>query len=256
MKKMNENYNLWNNLTFKTTSYRKNFDFISKNENFITEYDGIISETRIDEKKPPIQIGEYQISVWNVKFAKEFNQNLLNNIKEYEHEDTYKELNYLLNNNLISLKNVNKLVLLHTFIIHPDFRKKGVTQEFIEFLYRDFIYGNINNQLLALVKPIQNNNIDFNFFWNERNIMVRQSFDKPNIYETISARNYYGLDEFIEIRDDEISEYKLFNIAKKCGFERVNESHIFKLNSKIIMKRLKDKMLEFNKLDDDLINFL
>jgi len=254
--KMNKNYNLWNNLTFKTTSYRKNFDFIDKNENFITEYDGIISETRIDEKKPPIQIGEYQFSVWNVKFAKEFNQNLLNNFEHYEHENTYDELNYLLNNNIISLNNVNKLILLHTLIVHPDYRKRGVTQEFTEFLYRDFIYDDINNQLLALVKPIQNNNIDFNFFWNERNIIVRQSFNNPKLYENISARNYYNLDEFIEKNDDEISEYKLYNVAKKCGFERLDESHIFRLNSKTIMKRLKDKMLEFNRFDDDIINFL
>jgi hypothetical protein len=67
------NWNIWVNLAFTTRSFRKNFDQISDNENFITECEGTISEIRIDEHKLPRIIGEYRLSIWNTGLGISFN---------------------------------------------------------------------------------------------------------------------------------------------------------------------------------------
>jgi hypothetical protein len=245
---MENHQKLWNKLTFKTTSYRKNFDLSFENENFITEHDGTISEVRINQNKPPFQVGEFQFSTWNFGFAKEFNVNLTDYLEEHYFEDTYNELIKLIKNNKISLNNINKLVLLHTFILHPDYRKMGVTEEFIEFIYRDFIYGN-NNLLIALIKPIQENPIDFDFFWNKRIVNMKKSVGKDVPYIEMNARNYYKLNKLVEDYDNEMTKYKLFAVAKRCGFERIDESHLFSLNTNYVIDRLKNKrktMSNFN----------
>lgn len=240
-------YILWDNLTFKTTSYRKNFDLSYLDENFITEHEGTISEIRLNDKKAPFHVGEFQFSVWNIKFAKEFDIELLKNMKEHTFENTYEELLSVVDNGDIELNNVNKLVLLHTFILHPKYRKRGITQEFIEFLYRDYIYGE-NNMLIALVKPIQENPIDYDYFWNKKKLQIRELLGKDVPYELITARKYYELDELKENVDTEIIEYKLFSVAARCGFKRINESHLFYLTPSFIIKRLKEKRKEFNEL--------
>lgn len=234
----NDDLMLWKNITFEIKGFRKNFDFIFENDNFITEYDGQISKLRINEDKLPIPIGEFGISVWNIKFANEFNVDLFKELKNYKLGDSHRELSYLISNNQFPFKNINKLVILHTLIIHPDYRKRGVTEEFVEFLYRDFGYDQ-NNLLIALVKPIQNNIIDRDFFWNKKRVMYQESVRGKSI--AISGKDYYKLDDLLNNTDNEIIEYKLFSVASKCGFKRINESHIFYFDSNIIKKRLTKK---------------
>lgn len=238
------------NLTFKTTSYRKNYDITHEYDNFITEHEGVISKVRMDEFKPPFQVGEYQFTTWNIKLAKEFNIDLIEYLDYYIYENTYNEMQYLLHNKKLSLKNVNKLILLHTYIIHPNYRKKGVTEEFIEFLYRDFVFGNENNLLIALIKPIQTNPIDYDYFSYEKIITTKDSIEKNEEYKKISGNNHYKIDELTKNDDIEIIEYKLFALAKRLGFERISESHLFKLNPSII----KEKIGEKQKYDNDDIN--
>ena len=251
--KMNEkNYELWNDLTFKTTSYKKNFDLIYEHENFITEHEGIISKVQMMKKKPPIQVGEYQFSTWNLGFAREFNINPLKQLKNYEFENTYEELLSLIQNGTLSLNEKNKLILLHTLIIHPDYRKMGVTEEFIEYLYRGFVYGN-NNLLIALVKPIQNNPIDYDYFWDKKKMRIKETIGKNAPYKEVTANEYYKLDDLIKESDVEINEYKLFSVAARCGFKRIDESHLFALDPKKIIDRIKEKrsfMKTFDNMDD------
>jgi len=90
-------WNLWNNITFKTQAYRKNFDVINRNENFITEYDGMISEIRVNKRKPPRLVGEYGFSVWNIGLGKRFAVDFNKLIKEHAFENTYGELIKIIN---------------------------------------------------------------------------------------------------------------------------------------------------------------
>lgn len=243
-------FNLWNNLTFKATVYGKNFDLTYENESFITEYDGAISEVRIEQNKPPVPVGEYQFSIWNINFAKELGIDLLDNLEEYEIEDSYAELHELLNNNEISLDKTNKLILLHTVVIHPNYRKNGVTEELIEFLYREYVYGNNNNQLISLVKPVQNNPVDFDYFWYNKRVKYKETISKNEPYKEISAKDYYNLEDFLNQDDTEMTEYKIFSAAKRCGFKRIGESYLFVLDPKNVINRIKEKRKELRTIDD------
>lgn len=249
MKFNEKDYELWNKLTFKTISYRKNFDITYEDENFLTEHEGVISEVRIDEKKPPFQVGEFQFTVWNLDFAREFKIKLQSNLKNHYIEDAYSELLSVTKNGMLVLNNVNKLIILHTLVIHPDYRKRGITEEFMEFLYRDYVYD--KNLLIALVKPIQENKIDFDYFWNENVLYVRNSIKRGMQFDEIKAKDYYGLENLIKNDDNEMIEYKLFSLAARCGYNRIDESHLFKFDPTIIMNRLKEKRKYINKLGHD-----
>jgi len=229
--------NLWSNITFKTQSYRKNFDIINTNENFITEYDGIISEIRLEQHKPPRPVGEYGFSVWNIELGGKFNVNFNKLINEHAFEDTYDELVDIIKKKEININDYKKIVLVHTFIINKNYRKRGITEEFIEMLYRDFYCENV--AIIMLVKPFQNNLIDADFYFNHKNITVKETLNINNDIN-ISATEYYSLNELIQKTDTEINEYKLFNVVSKCGFNRINESHLFLFTpEKIEMRMLK-----------------
>lgn len=234
------NFDLWEKITFKTTSYRKNFDLSIENEQFITEYNGDISEVRIEERKPPNIIGEYAISVWDFKLAKKFYVNLSKTMKGFNIENSYRELNRLMNDYVIDFDGVNKLIIIHTFILHPKYRNRGITEEFIEFLYRDFYHGQ-DNKMVALVKPVQTNEIDYDYFQNQKMMKINQLIGKNSPFELIPAYKYYDLPSLIKNDDNEIIEYKLFSIAVRCGFNRVGESHIFEFQPNKTIERIKQK---------------
>lgn len=229
-------WNLWRNITFKTQGYRKNFDMINVNENFITEYDGTISEIRIHKRKPPRPVGEYGFSVWNIEMGKSFEVNFDKLIKEHAVEDTYNELIDVIKKEKIDIKNYKKIVLVHTFVLKKDYRKRGITEEFVEMLYRDFYCENV--AIIILVKPFQDNPIDADFFNNHKQIFVRHSVTEGI---NVPATEYYSLTELTEKKDTELNEYKLFAIANKCGFERINESHLFLFSPEKIAKRMVEK---------------
>ena len=129
---------LLNRLSFKTKIYRKNFDLINNDDNFISECDGKISEMRALEMKPPLIIGEYHLSVWNFGLAKEFNVDLNKLMFNYSSYDTYSELIREIKNGDLNINDFNKILFIHTLILNKKYRKRGVTEEFIEMLYRDF----------------------------------------------------------------------------------------------------------------------
>jgi len=232
-------WNLWSNITFKTQSYRKNFDLINLNENFITEYDGTISEIRISEHIPPRPVGDYGFSVWNVGLGEKFDIDFNQLIKEHAFENTYGELLDVIKKNKINISEYRKIVLIHTLIIHKDYRNHGIVDEFTEMIYRDF-YGT-DVAIIILVKPFQNNPIDADFYLNHKIVMVRNSLD---IKEAIGvpAKEYYSLNDLIKNDDTEIIEYKLYAIANRCGFDRINESHLFIYKPDKTMERMTMKM--------------
>lgn len=235
----NKNISLWSNLTFKTRCYRKNFDLITENEHIITEYDGTVSQLRLIEKKIPLVLGEFSFSVWNIQLAGELNINLYDLLKAYQTDNTYSELQYLIDDNIFDIKKYNKIVFLHSFILKNEYRKQGISEEFVEFLYRDFY--DANTAIIALVMPFQDNKIDNDYYFNKKIIELgKQSGDKE-IITTIPASEYYSLNELYDKDDKEYNEYKLFAAANRCGFNRIHDSHLFILNSDIVLERLKNK---------------
>jgi hypothetical protein len=225
---------VWKNVSFQTKSYRKNFDLIINGDNIITEYAGIISLLRLDEMKPPIFIGEYNFSTWNISVAKLLNININDLISSHKQEDTYVEY---LNLNDKMFEKYNKIVFIHNLIIHPEYRKIGISEEFVEYLFRDF--HSDDTIILALVKPIQDNTINFDSYFTKK-FNTETVNDDDSGYNTVAAVDYYSLDKLTD-KDNESSKYRLFSVAVKCGFQRIKESNLFKFNPEIMIERMKKK---------------
>ncbi len=240
-----KNWKLWDNVTFKTTSYHRNFDLINDNENIITEYEGNISEVRISEHKPPILMGEYLFSIWNLELGKMFNVDLNELLNSYHFESIYYEFLLLLKNKLIDISKYQKIMFISNLILKPDYRKHEISEEFIEFIYRDF-YGK-DTAIIALVKPIQNNVIDFDFYMNHRNVEIFQSIHKKDGVNIVSGKEYYLLNDLLKKDDNEMNEYKLFSLAVRLGFSRISDSHLFLYAPDATTKRMFEKRNEMEK---------
>lgn len=233
-------WDIWSNLTFKTNGYRKNFDFINENDNIITEYNGTISELKIADNIPPKIIGEYGFSTINTNLSNSFGIDLNKLLKLHRKENAYAELIELVEQKEISFIDCDKVVLIHGLVIHPDYRKLGVTEEFIEMIYRDF--NAENTAIIALVKPFQDNVNISEYYYKIKNVRVYRQFMQINEIETVPAREYYGLDALRNESDKEMNEYKLFAVAQRCGFTRIAENHLFMLNPLNVYNRIKEKI--------------
>ena len=241
-------WNLWSNITFKTQGYRKNFDMVNFNENFITEYDGTIAEIRFKKRKPPRPVGEYGFSVWNIAMGESFAVNFHKLIKEHAFEDTYRELIDVIKKEKINIKDYKKIVLVHTFVVKKEYRKRGITEEFTEMLYRDFYNEDV--AIIVLVKPFQDNPIDADFFNNRKMVLVRESLNQLEAVG-VPATQYYSLDELVANKDTELNEYKLFSVANRCGFERINESHLFLFSPEKIAERMSEKQVYSQRIETE-----
>ena len=226
-------------MTFKTLGYRKNFDLIDNNENIITLYDGMVSEIRLEKRIPPRPVGEYGFSVWNIELGKKFDIDLEKLIKAHDSENTYSELFDVIKKDVIEVRDYKKIVLVHTFILNKEYRKRGITEEFIEMLYRDFYCE--DTAIIMLVKPFQDNPIDADFYFNRKAVLIKDSLNKAMDF-SVTATEYYGLDELAGKTDTEMNEYKLFNVASKCGFERINDSFLFIYSPAKTLERMQKKL--------------
>jgi len=233
-----KDWTLWGNITFKTLGYRKNFDLVNDDENIITEYEGSVSEIRLAEQKPPIIIGEYGFSIWNIDLGLKFGVDFNKLIKEHAIENTYAELRDMILKKEVNINNFKKIVLIHTFILRKDYRKRGITDELIEMFYRDFYCK--NTAIIALIKPFQDNPIDMDFYYKRKSVAVKESIRPPEI-SYVPAFEYYNLNELMEKTDREINEYKLFAIANRCGFSRLNDSYLFIYSPEKTVERMMEK---------------
>jgi len=245
--------NIWSNLTFKTRAYRKNYDLITDDENIITEYDGTVSMLRIGEKKSPLIIGEYGFSVWNIELGKMLGIDFNKLLFAHRIEDTYDELRAAIANSLIDVNDYRKVVLLHSLMLRADVRKHGISEEFVEMIYRDFY--DENNIIIALVKPFQNNPIDADYYFERKSVIINDvSCDVENV-DKIPASEYYSLKELTNKDDREFNEYKLFSVATRCGFSRIGGSYLFKYSPDKTIERLIDKVEMLNKINQHGDNF-
>jgi hypothetical protein len=237
----NRLWQIWDNTTFKITSYCRNFDLINDNESIISEHCGVISLTRLSETKPPIIIGEFEVSTWNIALGKKLNVNFVKLLKCHWVEVMYAELLKAVKNDSFDIMNYDKLILIQNLVIHPEFRKSGMTEEFVEAIYRQ--YYNEKNAIIAVVKPIQDNPVDSDYYYNIRSVEMRNSLDGD--IKVIPSVTYYKLNEFLDKDDRETNEYKLFAVAVKCGLSRIGDGDLFMFSPEKILQRISAKR-EYN----------
>jgi hypothetical protein len=229
-------WSIWDNTTFKTVCYHKNFDLINDNESLITEYCGTISLIRLAEYKPPLIIGEFELSEWNVGLGLKFESDLVKLVKKHKAEVIYNELLSLIKNKEIDITKFKKIIFVANLIVRPDFRKFGLTEEFIELLYRE--HYNEGDAIIALVKPLQDNSIDKDYYFNQKIVEVKLSLQNYNEIEFVPAVDYYKLNDLLEKKDVETNEYKLFSVAARCGFNRIGESYLFNFSPEKTIERM------------------
>lgn len=235
-RKMNkEQYIAVRDLSFKTIGYHKNFDLMITGESIISEYEGIISKLQLLQKKLPLQVGEYSISTWDLELGRKLNVNIFELFEIHADEPTYNEFNKLIKDNQSYVNDYDKVVFIHSLVLTKDYRKKQLVEEFTEFIYRE--YYNEKVLILALVLPVQYNSESLDFYTN-----IKWIVNKDDGTLKSPASKYYGLDEIISDNpDQEYNEIKLFSVAQKCGFERIDESYLFKFNPTKIIERLEVK---------------
>jgi hypothetical protein len=241
-------FEFWKNVVFRTKSYYNNYDNFIDGDNIITEQSGMISDLRINERKPPIPIGEFSISIWNISLSKLLNLNIKNLIHELKSEETYQELDDLIKYNSVydRIINCSKLIIIHSLILKQDYRKKELTEEFFEIIYRNYYDG--NTIILALVKPFQKNVGLYNYLMDTKTVEVKNNLKNPNDFVIYPASTYYSLNSFLDKNDHELNEYKLFSIAAKNGFCRINESNLFEYSPNKTIDRLFQKHKKINSL--------
>jgi hypothetical protein len=234
-----DNIKILYNLSFKTRCYRKNFDLIVEDEHIITEYEGNIGVLQIKNQKPPVVIGEFGFSMWNIDLAKMLDIDLDTLINRYSDEDTYNNLKTVINDGLFNINKYKKIVFIHSLILKNDYKKKNITEEFIEMIYRDFY--DKDTAIIALAKPFQTNKVFENFYLNIQTVKYLQKTGDTQNMKRIPASAYYSIRDLYNKNDDEYNEYKIFALAQRLGFTRIGNSYLFEYNPNKTVERLKVK---------------
>jgi len=215
------------NITFKTTTYYRNYEYLSEKENIVTHYDGMLYKLRIIEKKPPLPLGEYEFTIWNIGIGKELGINVNELISNYGEDVVFTDFKNLIKNKNLNTLKYDNLVLISYFILNPDFRKIGLTQEFVKMIYKNFY--NKKNAIIVYAKPIQHQLIDeTDFFFKYKLVNIREHINpKYDTPKSIPAIEYYAINQLKKKEDREMNEYKVFSVASKYGFKRIGETNFF-----------------------------
>lgn len=220
-------------LSFKTTRYTHNKDLFYVNDSVVSACDGIISKVRIEEKKKPLQIGEYTVNIINVELANILSidvEELLSNYSECHHNELYDEIRY----NKFDFNEYRKIVMVNSLVVSKDYRGYNVLDEFTEMLFRDFY--DYKTLILFHAMPFQFNAVDIEYYREYRTI-------KDDNGVGILAVDYYSLDDFLTV-DNEMSYYKLYQQVQRCGFNRVGESNLFWFDPTKTINKIKEKIYE------------
>lgn len=233
-----ENIDINKRLVFITSSYKNNYNTLDIGDNIITEYTGAIHLRSEDFKESTI-IGHYSYVTININMAKLLNINVNTLIKKMNDlHDKYVALSDSLKASELNIHEYDTLTYLDHVIIHPQYRKKDVTHEFLEYMYNTHIQTTKKPLFLGFIKPIQH--VENN---PTKNIMI---------FDDISLYDYYFISQLNDVNDDELIKYKLYGLAQKLGFEQLHED-IFKLNPNNIKKRMLEKYNSDNYSDIVLI---
>jgi hypothetical protein len=237
-----ENINIHRLLSFKFTQYHRNFDFFDIGDSYVNYIDGSISFVSTDGKSYPKQIGEYNIIKFSLNVAREVNVNIKNIIQNND-DEIYDDLKKIIKTkNHINLENYDNLYFINNFILAENYRKKDISFEFFEKIYRMFY--NERTLILMLVKPFQYIEDDYEYFLNEKTITIKpDGKNTKNI--KIPAGEYYSLKN-LPFDDVEYSTFKLYAQAKNIGLNRIGNTGIFKFQPDVIKNRMKYKYFELD----------
>jgi hypothetical protein len=99
------------------------------------------------------------------------------------------------------------------------------------------------------VLPVQLNPIDWDYYQKRKTIKMRLKTGEDAPFELIPGYKYFDINS-LETDDMEMVEYKLFAKAVSCGFHRINNSHLFEFDPKIMHERIKIKRREFTTISE------
>jgi hypothetical protein len=240
-----EHMKLWYMLKFNDNVRTSNFDTLNSNDNLISEHIGDIKKLRYIDNKAPIPIADFSYSVWNFKLDRIINNKLINVmsdfIKTFIDNGLFKNHQYFeifnaFKNKTLNINTVDRLIIINTLIVHPEYKGKNIPEEFVEFIYKQF--NNENDIILSITVPIQNNYEDFNHYNKYKSIEIKNDIKTPTTI--IKAKDYYDLNN-LKSDDEEIDFYKVYSVATRCGFDRINDTNIFILKPKVVLDRLLKK---------------
>lgn len=235
------NFNIIENLAFKTLTYHKNYDLLYDGHKFFISCEGTISKLRIIERKPPLIIGEYDFDIVDLATMKLLNYDISSIDGDNFGDILITEFFNMIKSNEFEIENYDKAILLNNLILTKEFRGKFVSDEFIEMMFRN--YYDERTIILGLFLPIQYNKNNSNSFLNER--VVRNKL-KAGVeeYHTIPAVDYYSLRELNTRDDEEYDTYKIYSVADRLGFRRLNlETSMFVFEPEKTRKRMFRKHL-------------
>lgn len=214
-------------LTFKTNSYYDNYNFPDNEENIITRYDGIVYKTRISEKKLPLQLGEYDFQVWNIKLAKDLNIDAKKILSEYKVDDMLYSFNKIINDDSLDIFEYDKIVFIRYLILNDSYKKMGISKEFTKMIYKNFYDS--KTAIISYAKPIQYQDIYVNNenYFNYKSIQIKEK----DTIRSIPATKYYSFNKLFKKEDRELNGYKVFSVASKCGFNRIDDTDFFIFNT-------------------------
>ena len=241
-----EEIEFWGNLSFKTTLYRKNVDFIYCDENIITPIDGVVNSLRIPERKRPILVGEYNLTIWNLKTGRENNVDFDKLLNTYNVENPYRDMLTAYYSHSIDFIDYDKLIIVEFFIVKPDYRKQGVTEEFFEMLYNDF-YINERTAIIGIFTPLQEEHPYFDYVCYGDSINVKENTKDADVF--LGGNEYYNIKKYLRDDDYERRKYKLYSVASRCGLNRIGETDLFLFDPNIITSRYKTKLEVMRKND-------
>ena len=228
-------------LNFNYEFKHSNFGLFAPNELFIMYNQGYIMKTRIEENKYPKLVGLFDLEIHNFQMAENYNtkEYLINSLIEsnINYIDRNKDIVELSKN--IDLSKISKFLFLKNLIIHPDFRGKGITQELIKNIF--FTHYIDNTIIVCNAIPLQHNKNEESLYLTDDNYIITVNndieYNSKNknliIEENHSAKKYFKINNLINNNfDQEISEYKLFNLLTSMNFERVETTNYFYLKEK------------------------
>lgn len=229
-----------NNLSFKTLTYHKNRDLMVNYDCAVTMHEGFVSVLRFLDRKMPLIIGEYNFMIIHLDYLRLIDGDLNDLVKISVDDVSYNELNNIIKSKSLDYldSKYDKILVINTLILKKEYRKVGVSEEFIEMLFRN--YYNEKTLIYGLFMPMQNNRTDAELFLKERVVRIKNKSGNDSSYDIVPAADYYSLHDILNMKpDDEYNELKVFSIATRLGFSRLSDdSYLFEFKPNKTIQRI------------------
>lgn len=205
-------------------------------------YEGFIKQLK--SPTHPKTIGMFELLVYDIKKAKEFNQfdHMISILRDLsiETHSRFSKIHKLIDDYDLDFKNKERILYLKNVIIHPDCRKQGIFKELIKSIY----LTHYTNDCLFIVNssPLQNIRDEFDFHMMEYVIDVKNGDGSTS---QLTTGNYFNLHELPEA--DEGYDYKLYAKMQSLNLTQFESTNFFYVDSeKDISKLFKSEKKSLN----------